>query len=239
MPETKNGKKVATKAKKLPEDVDKAAHEEIKLMAEQLRHRQQERIVISKRVAGDDAFVALGENLTYCKGLVELNIWDCKLSLTPLKTICKSLVKCPKMIQLFLDSNGFGPGGGFLFVDLLPALEHLRDLGLANNELDDGFPISCQTMLQNHPTLETIDLTGNNITDNGCKALTRTLTKLKQLRLRNNKFTFVGALGLVRSAFAANKLRVLDLESDTLTAKHKAKLRAEREEEEGHFVMYV
>jgi Ran GTPase-activating protein (RanGAP) involved in mRNA processing and transport len=110
---------------------------------------------------------------------------------------------------------------------------------LAHNGLDDGFPISCQTILQNHQTLETIDLTGNDLTDNGCKALTRTLHKLKQLRLRDNKFTFVGALGLVRSAFAAEKLRVLDLESATLTAKHKAKLRAEREEEEGHFMMYV
>merc|ERR1719487_669027 len=143
------------------------------------------------------------------------------------------------MIQLFLDNNGFGPGAGFLFVELLPALTQLRDLGLANNGLDDSFPTACQTFLQNHQSLETLDLTGNNITDNGCKALTRGLTKWKQLRLRNNKFTFVGALGLVRSAFAAQKLRVLDLESATLTAKHKAKLRAEREEEEGHFVLYV
>jgi len=74
--------------------------------------------------------------------------------------------------------------------------------------------------------LETLDLTGNVIADEGAVALSKGFGCLRQLRLRQNPITTAGALALVKSANNVPSLRIVDVAGATFSDEEKTTVTA-------------
>ena len=151
--------------------------------------------------------------------LLELNLSNVSMGHYGSQAIAGHL---PRTLQrLNLSHNAMGPDGLWKLAETLQSLHEMRHLDLSYNQiLDDGCLEIAKHTLPSTPKLATLHLAGNGMGDTGLQALAAALagTHVRELDLRDNRITNVGATALAELALSSSTALPQDEEQESGTS---------------------
>jgi len=148
--------------------------------------------------------------------LLDLNLSNVSMGHYGSQAIASHL---PRTLQrLNLSHNAMGPDGLWKLAETLQSLHEMRHLDLSHNQiLDDGCLEIAKHTLPSTPKLATLHLAGNGIGDTGLQALAAALagSNVRELDLRDNSITNVGATALAELALSSSIALLQDEEEES------------------------
>ena len=158
---------------------------------------------------GDNGAEALADGLKHCTNLQTLNLENNNIGANGAEALADGLKHCTNLQTLDLVYNNIGDNGAEALADGLKHCTNLQTLNLERNNIGDNGAEALANGLKHCTNLQTLDLKRNNIGDNGAKALANGLKHCTNLtlNLQGNNISDNG--GLVISAVAlANGLYI-------------------------------
>ena len=151
------------------------------------------------------------------KSINKLNFCGMDLLGGKIFTIMGQFVKNSNLEELSIENCSLGVGGPRLLALALGSCTNnsLTDLTLMRINLPDEGLVDIITSLSMHPNMQNLDLEGNQLHTNGCKALATllkcSLTKLETLDLRSNELDDESIDALVPGLKSCSHLQTITL----------------------------
>ncbi|KAI7871783.1 hypothetical protein BDF14DRAFT_1717995 [Spinellus fusiger] len=177
--------------------------------------------------------------------LTELDLSDNAFGPAGAEPLVNFIAQSPTLQTLRLNNNGLGIGGGTMIARALQAsadkareenrVSCLRTVICGRNRLEDGSSQALADAFAAHETLETVRMPQNGIRSDGVCTLMKGLkhcSKLRHLDLQDNTFTAKGSLALAQVLAEWPLLEILNV-SDCLLS-HKGGLALAGALQQGH-----
>lgn len=150
-------------------------------------------LVIGRNRLKVDGAEALSYGLPHLKNLKEIYLASNSIPTEGLVFIINSLHHCTNLEVLDINDNGLKPEGVSALVELIKKLSSLRKLNVGDCLLEeDGSLEMLNALLENAPLLEALDMTYNEISDEGAELVIQLLKSrknLKSLEMNGNCFS--------------------------------------------------
>ncbi|KAL6188741.1 hypothetical protein ACLB2K_040132 [Fragaria x ananassa] len=134
--------------------------------------------------------------------------------------LCEALGTCTHLKKLDLRDNMFGVEGGIALSRALSKHEHLKEIYLSYLNLEDEGVVALANVLkESAPSLEVLDIAGNDITAKAAPALAACIgakTLLTQLNLGENELKDEGTIQISQVLEGLSQLKEVDLNTNSI-----------------------
>ncbi|XP_051127877.1 RAN GTPase-activating protein 2 [Andrographis paniculata] len=172
-------------------------------------------------MTGDEGAVAISKILDRCPSLEDFRCSSTRVGSEGGTALSEALAKCTNLKKLDLRDNIFGVEAGLKLSEAISKLECLEEIYLSYLNLEDDGAIAIADALKDSaPSLEVLDMAGNDITVEAAPALAACIgkkTSLVKLNLSENDLKDDGAIQIVKMfGDGHSKLKDVDLSQNSL-----------------------
>ncbi|XP_010468883.1 PREDICTED: RAN GTPase-activating protein 1 [Camelina sativa] len=171
-------------------------------------------------MTGDEGAIAIAEIIRQCPSLEDFRCSSTRIGSEGGVALAEALEHCTHLKKLDLRDNMFGVEGGIALAKTLSVLTHLTEIYMSYLNLEDeGTEAIAEALLKSAPSLEVLELAGNDITVNSTGKLAACIASkqsLSKLNLSENELKDEGSILIAKAVEGHGQLLEVDLSTNMI-----------------------
>ncbi|CAJ1969285.1 unnamed protein product [Sphenostylis stenocarpa] len=169
-------------------------------------------------MTGDEGAIAIAEIVKNSPALEDFRCSSTRVGSDGGVALAEALGACKHLRKLDLRDNMFGPEAGVALSKVIPAFTDLTEINLSYLNLeDDGAEALANALKESAPSLEILDLSGNDITAKAAASLAACISSkqfLSKLNLSENELKDEGVV-LISKALEGGQGQLIEVDLST------------------------